>query len=144
MLMKQQRNHSKACIFDFDSTIVSIETLDFLISDIARQGNSKIHEITNRAMSGNLSFGESLKMRFASAQLTKKYIIQMQSIICEYITPGVVKSFIKLKDTYDLYIISGGFLEIIHPVAEKLQIPKKNCFANEFGTTNNFRNNLTL
>ncbi len=132
MLMKQQRNHSKACIFDFDSTIVSIETLDFLISDIARQGNSKIHEITNRAMSGNLSFGESLKMRFASAQLTKKYIIQMQSVICEYITQGAVENFIKLKDAHDLYIISGGFLEIIYPVAEKLQIPKENCFANEF------------
>jgi len=130
--MKQQRIHSKACIFDFDSTIVSIETLDFLISNIAGQGNSKIHEITNQAMGGNLSFRESLKMRFASASLTKEHIIQMQNVICKYITPGVVENFIKLKHTHDLYIISGGFLEIIHPVAAKLQIPKKNCFANEF------------
>jgi HAD superfamily phosphoserine phosphatase-like hydrolase len=132
MLMKQRSNHSKACIFDFDSTIVSIETLDFLISNIAGQGNSKIHEITNQAMGGNLSFGESLKMRFTSANLTKDHVIQMQNVIYKYITQGVVENITKLQDTHDLYIISGGFLEIMYPVAEKLQIPTENCFANEF------------
>ena len=39
---------------------------------------------------------------------------------------------LKLHEDSDIYIVSGGFLEIIHTVANTLNISQINCFANQF------------
>ena len=53
----------KLAVFDFDSTLMDGETLEF----IAREAGiaKKVKEITDKAMHGELDFFESLKMRVA-------------------------------------------------------------------------------
>lgn len=130
--MKQQGNHCKACIFDFDSTIVSIETLDFLLTNFTETNDQDIEKITNRAMNGELSFRTSLQMRLENARVMRSHIVKMQSTVCEYITKNAEACLQALQKECDIYIVSGGFLEIIHPIANKISISQQNCFANEF------------
>lgn len=126
------QNKKKCCIFDFDSTLVAIETLDFLISKSSNNQKEEVEKITNLAMSGKMTFADSLKNRFANIKLTKSDIENLKKEICNYITKNISEAITKLKEEHDIYIISGGFLEIIYPVAEKLLISKDNCFANNF------------
>ena len=123
---------TKCAIFDFDSTLVSIETLDFLIGKTAKENQQEVEKITNMAMSGKLTFSDSLRLRFAQIKLKKSDIDDLKNEICNYITDGFISGIKQLKSEFDIYIISGGFLEIINPVAEKLDIAKENCFANNF------------
>jgi D-3-phosphoglycerate dehydrogenase len=58
-------------IFDFDSTLVGFETLEAL-ADIALAGSpeadqvrAQIADLTDRAMSGEIAFGEALRRRLA-------------------------------------------------------------------------------
>ena len=46
MLMKPHAP-TKCAIFDFDSTLVSIETLDFLIGKTAKENQQEVEKITN-------------------------------------------------------------------------------------------------
>ena len=119
------------CIFDFDSTLVAIETLDFLIANTAKNHASEIEEVTKLAMGGKMTFADSLRLRFASANFEKSDVEKLKEEICNHITQGFAEFFAELKN-FDFYIISGGFLEIIYPVAKKFNIPKEHCFANEF------------
>lgn len=123
---------SKCAIFDFDSTLVAIETLDFLIAKTSKNQASEIEKITQMAMNGKMTFADSLRIRFANINLTKSDIADLKSEICNYITAGFVTGLNQLKNEFDFYIISGGFLEIIYPVADKLGISRENCFANNF------------
>jgi phosphoserine phosphatase SerB len=133
MLMKLPSTQNKnCCIFDFDSTLVAIETLDFLIAKTSKNQADEIEKITQLAMNGKMTFAESLRTRFANIKFTKTDIEELKSEICQHITQGFTEFFSELKSQFDFYIISGGFLEIIYPVAEKLGIPKANCFANNF------------
>lgn len=119
-------------IFDFDSTLVAIETLDFLIAKTSGNQTEKIEQITNLAMSGKMTFADSLKTRFSHINLTKSDITNLKAEICSHITAGFVVGLNKLKNDFDFYIISGGFLEIIYPVADEFGIKHENCFANNF------------
>lgn len=129
--MTLPHNKNNCCIFDFDSTIVSIETLDFLIEQSGADAKA-IQAITDQAMGGKMSFSESLKRRFANIDLTKSDITTLQSTISDYITDGLKDFLQELQPTHDFYIISGGFLDIIYPAADTLGIARDNCFANDF------------
>jgi D-3-phosphoglycerate dehydrogenase len=131
MLIKSH-SPTKCAIFDFDSTLVSIETLDFLIGKTAKENQQEVEKITNMAMSGKLTFADSLRLRFAQIKLEKSDIDSLKNEICNYITDGFISGIKQLQSEFDIYIISGGFLEIIYPVADKLGIAKENCFANNF------------
>lgn len=123
---------NNCAIFDFDSTLVSIETLDFLIAKTAANQKDEIEKITNAAMGGKMTFADSLRTRFAHIKLTKSDIDNLKAEICSYITSGFVAGLQSLKNDFDFYIISGGFLEIIYPAADALGIERTNCFANNF------------
>ncbi len=123
---------NKCAIFDFDSTLVSIETLDFLIAKTSKDQKEEIEKITQAAMGGKMTFADSLRLRFADIKLTKSEIEELKSEICTYITDGFADGLNQLKSDFDFYIISGGFLEIIYPAADALGILRQNCFANNF------------
>ena len=48
----------KLCVFDFDSTLMDGETIDFLAKPLGI--GEQVSEITERAMRGELDFFESL------------------------------------------------------------------------------------
>lgn len=124
-------------IFDFDKTIISVEGLEILadiclINNINREKiMDTIYLITEQGMNGQISFDDSLKMRFNLIQPTVEDIQKTTNKLLHKITPSVYKNiwFFK-KNARDIYIVSGGFKEYIIPVAQLLGIPKNHIFAN--------------
>lgn len=126
-------------IFDFDSTIVNAEALDFL-AELVLQNNpekdtilQKIKDITNLGMNGEISFDVSLSQRMALIAPTHDQVTRAGQQITEMIT----KSFLEHKDffaTYadNIYIISGGFEEMILPTANKLGVRSNHVLSNKF------------
>ena len=67
-------------VFDFDSTLVRIETLEAL-ADLALTGAADASEIraevarlTDQAMAGEVDFGEALRRRLALLPLTRDHV----------------------------------------------------------------------
>ena len=126
-------------IVDFDSTFIRDETLDeianLLLSSnrISKNTQEKITKITNQAMNGELDFRQALKKRVKLLNIHKNDIGQVISILNERVS----LSFIQNKEyiqtvAKSIYIVSGGFKEIIEPIVKEYGISRKNIFANEF------------
>ncbi|MBO8430126.1 phosphoserine phosphatase SerB, partial [Spirochaetes bacterium] len=68
----------KLAVFDFDSTLMDGETLEFLAKEIGIE--KKIKEITSKAMLGEIDFFESLQQRVS---LLKGLNVKTVNEICE-------------------------------------------------------------
>ncbi len=125
-------------IFDFDSTFTQVEALDVL-ADISLSGNGKeeklraIAELTQKGMSGQISFSESLKERMKIVSGTKQdlesLITNLKSKISTSILPH--KEFFR-KNKGNIYIVSSGFKDFIDPVVADFFIDSSHVFANTF------------
>jgi phosphoserine phosphatase SerB len=132
-ITRQARQNS--FVFDFDSTLVTIETLDTLLKNCLAddEARRRIDDITARAMNGELDFDASLSERLRLAKARTEHFARMAEEITNFVTPGMpdVLDFLKGKGQ-ELFIVSGGFTEIVRPVAELFGIPSDHCFANEY------------
>ncbi|MDY6924819.1 MAG: phosphoglycerate dehydrogenase [Pseudomonadota bacterium] len=125
-------------IFDFDSTLVRVETLEAL-ADIALAGSpeaaavrAEIGLLTDRAMAGEIGFGEALTRRLALLPLTREHVAALAARILDEGTPSVRKNLAFFRDRPDrIVIVSGGFREIIAPVAERLGVAPDRVLCND-------------
>ena len=125
-------------IFDFDSTLVRIETLEAL-ADIALAGvegadtiRAEVAAITDKAMAGELDFGAALNARLAMLPLTRHHVEALADRILEEGTPSVRRNLRFFNENADhIYILSGGFREIIAPIAERLGVTPDRVLCND-------------
>jgi len=126
-------------VFDFDSTLVRIETLDAL-ADIVLDGHpdadrvrAEITRLTNQTMGGELDFGQSLRARLAMLPLTRAHVEALADRILDEGTSSVRRNLRFFQEkAANIVIISGGFREIIAPVAERLGVSPDRVLANDF------------
>uniref|UniRef100_A0A2P2K378 phosphoserine phosphatase n=1 Tax=Rhizophora mucronata TaxID=61149 RepID=A0A2P2K378_RHIMU len=128
-----------AVCFDVDSTVCQDEGIDEL-ADFCGAGKA-VAEWTARAMGGSVPFEQALAARLS---LFKPSLSQVQEFLEKRpskISPGIDALMKKLKaKNTDVYLISGGFRQMINPVASMLGIPPENIFANQllFGSSGEF------
>ncbi|RXJ96999.1 phosphoserine phosphatase SerB [Arcobacter sp. AHV-9/2010] len=108
----------KLAVFDFDSTLMDGETIDFLADEFGI--GSEVKKITEEAMSGRLDFFESLIQRVA---LLKGMDYKKVVDICANLPlmPGskeIVKELQKMN--YKVVCFSGGFRLGTSPAKDKL------------------------
>jgi len=126
-------------IIDFDSTFVTVESLDEL-AGISLQNNperdkilKKIDRITKLGMDGTLPFYESLEARLQLFQSSKTDIEALISLLKKSITPSFMKNKdFFLKNNKKIYIVTGGFREYIVPVLSEFGISQNHILANTF------------
>ncbi|MCY7361981.1 MAG: phosphoglycerate dehydrogenase, partial [Ignavibacteria bacterium] len=126
-------------IIDFDSTFIRLEALDELCQiSLANNPDKKkilkeFENLTNLGMEGKISFRESLIKRIELLNAGKTQIEEVVKMLGKKISKSVIrnKNFFS-KYGEDIFIISGGFKEIIYPIVSKFNIPEKNVFANTF------------
>ncbi len=97
----------KLAVFDFDSTLMDGETIDFLAEPLGLK--EKVAVITERAMRGELDFFESLTTR---VQLLEGLKVEVVDEICRNLPfmPGAKESIAELKKRgYRVVVFSGGF-----------------------------------
>ena len=97
----------KLAVFDFDSTLMDGETIDFLAEPLGLK--DKIASITEMAMKGELDFFESLIMRVKLLEGLDEEIVNK---ICHNLPfmPGADETIKALKkEEYKVLVFSGGF-----------------------------------
>ena len=111
---------NKLAVFDFDSTLMDGETLEFFAREIGIE--EKVKNITDRAMRGELDFFESLTERVS---FLKGLSVDKIDEICAHLPlMNGAKDVIKgLKEKgYKVVCFSGGFKNATVPFCEKLGI----------------------
>lgn len=107
-------------VMDVDGTLVQQEGIDLLAQEAGV--GQKVAEITAQAMNGELDFAASLQARVAllkglEASIFPKIIEQMD------VTPGAKTLITELHQRgYKVGLVSGGFHEVIDPIARSLGI----------------------
>lgn len=110
----------KLAVFDFDSTLMDGETIEFLAREFGLE--DKVKTITDRAMRGEIDFFESLTSR---VKLLKGLPVKRVDEICQGlpIMPGAEKAIKGLKSKgYKVVCFSGGFKNATVPFCKKLGI----------------------
>jgi len=108
----------KLAVFDFDSTLMDGETLEFLGREAGIE--NEIKEITDKAMRGELDFFESLQKRVS---LLKGLKVETVNQICENlpVMEGAEGAIRYLQEHgYKVVCFSGGFKNATIPFVEKL------------------------
>jgi len=126
-------------VFDFDSTLTSVEGLDVL-AEISLKNNperdevvKKIQEITDLGIDGDISFTDSLSRRIALLKANKSQLGELIDFLKTKLSDSVKANqpfFEKYRD--QIYVISCGFKEFIEPVVADLGIAPERVFANTF------------
>lgn len=97
----------KLCVFDFDSTLMDGETIDFFASKMGVE--KEVSEITELAMQGKLDFFESLTTR---VKLLKGLDAKVVDEVCKNLPymNGAQEAIAGLKAKgYKVAVFSGGF-----------------------------------
>jgi len=138
-LTKEYKNININFIIDFDSTFIKHEALDELCKiSLKKNPNRKdliteFERLTEKTMEGKVPFSSSLKSRIKLLNANKSHIDILIKKLNKKISKSVIrnKAFFK-KYGENIFIISGGFKEIILPIVKKFNVPEKNIFANTF------------
>ena len=130
-------NKIDTIIIDFDSTILDGELLE-MIAHIAFEWDSKkdkkiaqIEKITSLGMEGKISFSDSLCQRLALIPITSDVIDRCIKQARDRINKDFIDNF-KIFSGKQVYVISGGYKNIIDALSEDINISKDRIFANEF------------
>ena len=124
---------AQAVCFDVDCTVTKQDALDNL-GEFLGVGD-QIRELTNSAMDGNMDLDEALQKRLDIMEPTvEKLVAYANSNPAEdRLVPGI-KDLVKELQArnVEVFLISGGFRELVLPVAAVLNIPRSNIYANRF------------
>ena len=97
----------KLCVFDFDSTLMDGETIDFFAEELGLK--EQVSAITERAMNGELDFFESLQERVGLLKGLDYSIVEKISQNLPYMN-GAIATIKELKDRgITVICFSGGF-----------------------------------
>ncbi len=107
-------------VMDVDSTFIQEEVIELLAAHAGVEVD--VAEITQRAMNGELDFEQSLRARVAMlAGLPSSVLDNVQSEIT--LTPGAATLSRTLHRLgFQVALVSGGFLEVVKPLADRLGV----------------------
>lgn len=126
-------------VFDFDSTLIREEGLDELFGRSIRDAADRearlaeFRAVTDRGMAGELPFQESLGQRMALLEADRAMVESVAEALADDLTPSIRRhaSFFR-RHRERIYVVSGGFVELIEPSARRLGIGPDRIGANRF------------
>lgn len=112
----------KLLVLDVDSTLIQQEVVELLAAHAGRE--AEVTAVTEAAMRGELDFAESLHARVETlAGLPASVLEEVRAAV--RLSPGadvLVKAF--LREGHAVAAVSGGFLGVLDPLAEQLQLTR--------------------
>lgn len=107
-------------LMDVDSTLIQDEVIDLLAEAAGTQ--DQVREVTERAMRGEMDFAQSLHQRVATLSGLPESVLQDVSASLR-LTPGA-STFVRTLQQlgFTVGIVSGGFTQVINPLARDLQL----------------------
>ena len=120
---------ARAFAFDVDSTVITTEGIDELAA-FAGKG-AAVAALTAQAMGGALPFDRALEARLRLIAPTRAMLDAFLIQHPPRFTPGLeaVVAALHARGTH-VYLVSGGFTQMIHPIAAALGIARERVYAN--------------
>ena len=125
-------------IIDFDSTILSVESLEFVATiSLKKKSNKnsileKINHITNKAMNGEISFQESISKRLNLMDVKESHIKNAADKLINKLDKSFLDNLDFFKKNFnDVFIISGGFKKMINRILKQKTNIDWQIFGNE-------------
>ena len=120
---------AKAVCFDVDSTVILDEGIDVLAA-FAGVG-AQVAALTASAMGGNVPFEIALAKRLDIIRPTAESLAACLAAHPPRITPGMdtVIQRLMARGTH-VWLVSGGFRQMIEPVADRVGVPRDRIIAN--------------
>lgn len=114
------RRAKRVIVFDVDSTLIQGEVIEMLAAEAGRE--DEVAAVTEAAMRGELDFAESLHQRVAALAGLDAGVIDRVAESIE-LTPGARTTIRTLNRLgYHCGVVSGGFREVIEPLAAELEL----------------------
>jgi phosphoserine phosphatase SerB len=130
---------SRLVVFDVDSTLLSVESLDFAVeialkaAEDGAERTQQLKDLTDRGMAGALDFRTSLEQRIAIAGLNRDSVETAREALRQHLTPGMAELIGQLKKRKtQIAAVSGGFIDLIEPVLNDLGLEAGDIRANKF------------
>jgi len=120
---------AQAVCFDVDSTVIKDEGIDVLA---AHNGKLEaVREWTKRAMGGEIPFENALEARLQIIKPSEQNVSDVLAMHPLQLTDGFKEmlALVRSRGT-EVYLVSGGFRQMINPIADLLNIPHDHVFAN--------------
>lgn len=115
----------KLIVFDCDSTLSAIEGIDELARLRGPQTFTEIESLTNAAMNGEVAIDEIFARRLDIIRPDKDACEQIGQLYIEHIEPTAVETLRQLRaEGWQVAIVSGGFTQVIEPLAAHLGIDR--------------------
>jgi phosphoserine phosphatase len=121
-----ERRAKRLIVMDVDSTLIQDEVIELLAAEAGCA--DEVADVTARAMAGELDFEASLVQRVAKLEGTSLAVLERVRRQVR-LTPGA-RTFVRTLHRlgYTVALVSGGFTEMIEPIAAELGI--KHAVAN--------------
>jgi phosphoserine phosphatase len=115
-----ERRAKRLIVFDVDSTLIQGEVIEMLAARVGAQ--DAVAAITEQAMRGELDFAASLQQRVATLAGLPAEVLDEVAEQLE-LTPGARTTLRTLRRLgYHIGVVSGGFRQIIEPLAHELML----------------------
>ena len=114
------RRGRRLVVMDVDSTLIQQEVIELLAAHAGRE--AEVAAVTERAMRGELDFAASLRERVAALEGLEVSVLDAvrRAVV---LTPGARTLVRTLKRLgFTVAVVSGGFIEVVGPIAEELGI----------------------
>ena len=130
---------NKSLIIDFDSTFIKVETIDELAKIILKNDSQKdsklklIEDITNSAMNGDIDFSTALQKRLNVLSFSRKDVDNITKKISFLVSDSFQRNIEIIKSiSQKIWIVSGGFKDVIVPIVSEYGIRAERVLANKF------------
>lgn len=121
---------AQAVCFDVDSTFCEDESIDEIAAFLGV--GDQVAALTAQAMGGTVEFKEALRTRLGAMQPSRQAIADFLAKHPHRITKGIPQLVqLLLSRGQQVFLVSGGFRQVIHPLADKLGIPTSQVYANQ-------------
>lgn len=127
-------NAPRLVCFDVDSTLLAVESLDFVLTrKLGPAAAEQIEALTSGGMNGTLSFRQSLMARLDLTPLNRSDIAAAAAGLRRHLTPGMAELLTELRQRGDqVRAVSGGFADVLSPALRDLGFGPGESFANRF------------
>lgn len=113
-------------VFDFDSTLIRVESLEMILSGLVSGAPAKaraLEKVTDLGMSGAMPFSESLRRRLELVAPTRHAVASFAARASLYLTDGIDGLIGWLhRQGHDVWVLSGGLYEVVLAVSLELGI----------------------
>lgn len=136
----REGNQDWVLVTDFDSTVAGAEILDLIAQERFQNDPDREEKlgrfkgITNGGMCNKVPFSESLRKRLEMvAPIPKSIIDVVVEKVRELLSPSFLAHRDFFKENFErIFVVSGGFGEVIRRTMDDFKLPDDHIFANEF------------